>query len=457
MRHALYFRGARVPRKGEASTSSLNGHFLKLDEPHWPVPDREHLRDFWFEATEVSGSGTTFTISLDGWVVGRTSELAAIEVGARGRCVWRLPINVHRPDVEALHSDVGWSRRSGFRHFVSALKLPPDFEADVVAIFADGSRSWISTIRGTRKRLATCESCLSPLDVTTLGRTGSTWVLAVLASHPEIVGFRPFEYETKLARYWTDILGTLCEPASYRQSLSAELYGPHWWIGTEREAPPPSMYDMAVEAWLGGRHVEQVANLCGERVNAFYELVASRAGKPAARYFAEKGLPGTFRQEMMPELYSGYREIFLVRDFRDMATSMLEFDRRREFRGFLREEGETDEDWLRGELRRDIGVLARSWEERSSNAFLLRYEDLVREPRKTLSSLLRYLDLDRRDRVIEAMLTDAQVSTPSTLSRRHQTSRTPAESIGRWQREAPETRALCEEVLGDLLDQFGYR
>ena len=50
------------------------------------------------------------------------------------------------------------------------------------------------------------------------------------------------------------------------------------------------------------------------------------------------------------ELYPHAKEVFLVRDFRDMALSILSFDERRGFAGFGRPEGATDEEYMRGVL-----------------------------------------------------------------------------------------------------------
>ena len=54
------------------------------------------------------------------------------------------------------------------------------------------------------------------------------------------------------------------------------------------------------------------------------------------------------------------------------------------------------------------------------------------------------------------MLRGGDAANLSGLSRTHRTSDTPADSIGRWRRDTPETQALCQEVLGDLLVEFGY-
>ena len=120
--------------------------------------------------------------------------------------------NVPREDVQSLHPDIPWSRQSGFLHSLSALKLPPhDFELTVNLLWRWESYR-AATIIGARGTTYLPASHFQPIAVTTLARTGSTWLLALLSQHPEIIAFRPLEAEPKVFHYWTDILGDLSEP-----------------------------------------------------------------------------------------------------------------------------------------------------------------------------------------------------------------------------------------------------
>ena len=71
----------------------------------------------------------------------------------------------------------------------------------------------IATIAGHREPLrSSYEPELRPLIVTTLGRTGSTWLIHLLGTHPGVTAYRPFSFEPRAATYWTDILASLSEP-----------------------------------------------------------------------------------------------------------------------------------------------------------------------------------------------------------------------------------------------------
>ena len=94
------------------------------------------------------------------------------------------------------------------------------------------------------------------------------------------------------------------------------------------------------------------------------------------------------------ELYPRAKEVFLVRDFRDMARSILAFDARRGFAGFGRPEGARDEEYMREVLADMARDLHRSWQTRSDRAHLIRYEDLVLDTESTCARLLEYLEID---------------------------------------------------------------
>jgi hypothetical protein len=416
----------------------------------------ERLAGLWFEIRTGENSPAPFDITIDGWVVGKDSPVERIEMGSEGRCIWAFPPSVPREDVKELHPDVPWAERSGFQFHASALKLRPQFELQVGVVLEDGTRIGVGRAKGRRRALTAGPSQLDPILVSSLGRTGSTWVMALLEQHPEVVVFRPFEYEPRVARYWAEVFGTLCEPSSFRQALGAvEEYDREWWTGKKHQLPPVSLEDPEIERWMGGHGVEATARVCRSRIDAFYEYAAKIAGKEGAGYFAEKTLPETFSLQILPELYQRTKHVFLVRDFRDMAASILAFDRRRGFSGFGRQQGATDEDFVRN-LGRDTDLLVQSWNRVADSAHLLRYEDLIVDPPATLGSLLSGLGLESNEILVERMLTDAAENATSR-GHSHPTSSTPAKSIARWRTDLePSLQAACEEAFGRALEVFGY-
>jgi hypothetical protein len=182
-------------------------------------------------------------------------------------------------------------------------------------------------------------------------------------------------------------------------------------------------------------------------------------------YFAEKHMWPQDIPVLARELYPDAKEVFLVRDFRDMAASILAFDRKRGFPGFGRPDNITDEQYMRGDLRQMALDMRTSWQSREAHAHLLRYEDLVLEPEKTLAALLAYLQLDASPPMTQHMLEiggqplpdlPGTSITPRSFVDQHRTTDDLKSSIGRWRQSGDEFRDLCDEVFGDVLSDFGY-
>jgi hypothetical protein len=95
----------------------------------------------------------------------------------------------------------------------------------------------------------------------------------------------------------------------------------------------------------------------------------------------------------------------------------------------------------------------------------VRYEDLVRQPEKTVTAMLDYLGLDSsRERVTDVVAHGSEEVLslpgfsyePSEIAS-HRTASDLKATIGRWREESDESfHALTEEVFGEALREFGY-
>jgi hypothetical protein len=398
-------------------------------------------------------SSPGYSIELSGWVLGRRCPAVAIEVVYEGMNLWRVPLTVKRPDVMAAFDGAENAEVCGFSTAISALKLDLEFELTVRVILQDKVRVAIAKIRGKRSPLhSEFHPRLHPLMVTTLGRTGSTWLMRLLTFHPQIVAFRPFQYEPRVATYWIDVLRMLSEPASYVQQIvpTSDL-SDRWWLGGNTAS---RIKDPGAHEWMAADNIEQLAAVCQSRVEAFYEEVARLGGYQSPRYFAEKYLPNRLTPSLMWELYPQAREVFLVRDFRDMLASIIAFNKKRGFQGFGRERARTDAEYVL-QLRTSVMSLLKSWSGRADRAHLLRYEDLINHPISSLRGLLRYLDLDSGEATIESMLDAASDELPEM--QKHRTSSDARKSMGRWREDLDgDLITNCQEAFGVALDRFGY-
>jgi GT2 family glycosyltransferase len=447
--------GERIARLASAAAGRRNGPPpppLEILDVQRASDDRGALHGFEIDAPGPGTRSGLHALNLEGWVLGRTARAVSLEVVDGDTVFQRLPVNEIREDVAAAHPGVERAERSGFRAAVNAVGLPAEFELTVRARLEDESRADLAVLRGRRRFLSPTDTRgPAPLLVTTCGRTGSTWLVRLLAEHPQIVAYRPFQYEPRVASYWVQVLRRLSEPSSYLQSLATQLTDETWWLGG-RWSHPVEIPDPAVEDWIGRGGLEALATLCRQRIQGFYQRVAALQSREGAGYFVEKCAPERFTRSLIFELFPGTREIVLVRDFRDVICSMLAYNRITPG-AFGRDLVGTDEDFVH-RIGHQVRTLLAAHRDRSRASLLVRYEDLVRDPQAALEAILCHLELERRGSTITEMLRD-----PAARERRrpHMTSPSVSGSVGRWRSELDEgLQQACGEAFRDALAAFGY-
>jgi hypothetical protein len=399
----------------------------------------------------------SYAFELRGWAIGAEDPVEAIEVslGAR-RTTLSATLGEPRPDVAAEYPDSANAASSGFRTAIGLLENRARFGLEVHARLAGGERVRIGRIEGERRRLRSeFEPTVQPLMLNTIGRSGSTWLAWVLSCHPEVVGYRPMQFETRVATYWTSVLQALAQPRSYlSQLVTTDLETDRrWWLGDGARSTP-KVDDAALEQWLGRDAVEQMATICQSRIDAYFSrLSIDRERRP--RFFLEKFLLEPVVLDLLTELYDGAREIILVRDFRDVVSSVLAFNRKRGYLAFGREHVESDAEYVRTvALRQALGVKQR-WEERRDHAHLIRYEDLLSEPESTLERAFAFVGVDASPEAVSATLERARNEAPNMDH--HRTGGDPAATIGRWREDlSEELISVCAESLDPVLEEFGY-
>jgi sulfotransferase family protein len=395
-----------------------------------------------------------FVLHLRGWAVGDESPAVSVEVLYEDTVIRTVPIRGSRPDLAAVApsgADVV------FHALVGVLGLTPEFELELQAVLSSDARAPIGTVKARHSPpQPEGEPRLNAITVTCLGRSGTTWLMKALADHPQIVVFRRPPYESAPAKYWLHMLKVLSEPGNvvetgYRHDFHEDL----------ASIRPNPFYDDGIDdlgelgQWFASEYIERLAAFCRKNIDDWYLTVARRQDQYQALYFAEKHMWPNYLPVLTRELYPKGKEIFLVRDFRDMASSILAFDEQRGYTGFRRPDGVTDEQYLRGSLRDAALGLTRSWRSRRDTGHLVRYEDLARRPEATFASLLEYLELDASQDAVAALLAEGSEEAPALQG--HKTSSSLDASIGRWQQERDESfRKACNEAFAEALEEFGY-
>jgi len=392
------------------------------------------------------------TLKISGWVVGQGAQPQEVEVVAGEELVRTIPVAVPRPDVAAVHP--GTPEAAGFWSLAGTLPLERRFTLSIRAVLADGARSEIATVSGRREPLAPpFNPQLRPLLVTSLGRTGTTLLMSLLAPHPAIVTHRTYPYEIFPARYWLHRLRVLAEPADHGRSAHPTTFTEDIWrVGYNPFHTAPVIHDPELADLLGRTYVERLARFCQQNIDGFYATLAEVQRQPSARFFAEK-----FQPDALPriawDLYPHMKEIVLVRDFRDLICSVFAFNAKRGTVDFGREAFETDVEYVRYVGRR-ARQLVDAWKSRRDRSELVRYEDLAADPRATVERLVAYLELEAAAHVVEAMV---RAAFEHPALERHRTSSTVEESIGRWRRDLPPSLAdVVEESLHGPLSELGY-
>lgn len=392
-------------------------------------------------------------LRVSGAVVGRRGPATAVEATYAGQVVGTATVRRARPDLAKRHPSVAHAAESGFRLFIGTVGLPATFEIELQAVLADDTRVPICAIQGARDLVRTgYQPTLRPIMLTTIGRSGGTWLMRLLSEHPHIVIHREYPYEMRTARYWAHLFKVLSDPAD--QLRSAQLKGfmrDPFWVGRNPFYPDALANSPDLVGWFGRDYIEQLGAFCPASIDRFYQQVAISQRQAGAVYFAEK-----FQEDQMPvitwELFPDAREIMLVRDFRDVAASKIAFEAKQlAATGKMIDPAELSNKLMTGRARR----LAQSWTSRSDKAHLIRYEHLIREPNDTLGALLAYLDLDASAATIDGILRRASKDTFNL--RQHRTTESPEASIGRWQRDLdPPLQTACTAAVADSLAVFGY-
>jgi len=245
------------------------------------------------------------------------------------------------------------------------------------------------------------------------GRVGSTLLMQLLASTPEVALDRVYPYENRYLTY-----------AVHLQQVYPLPFEP-------AAAEAPLLRREALRGIWEGMSAALVAN------------------EPAARFYAEKQHPGV---DLTPAREAGisWRVLELVRDPRDVLVSIREFNRKRGYPAFGRELVATEGEFLEAFIAR-TRVRMHQFEcapDATESRAFVRYEDLVADLPATSARLGAWLGIDLdADAVLRQRGAHAG----------HMTSAGDTTSAGRWRTElSPLDQRLLTEGLAKELARMGY-
>jgi hypothetical protein len=335
------------------------------------------------------------------------------------------------------------------------LKLPRVFELSVSGIVDDAETVPIGRMRGSRRAFEPLPTeGPAPLMVTTLGRSGSTLLMTLLSLHPQVAAFDPVEYDSRPFAYQLEAAIAMASPASRMRLVDSAVQDDAWWLG--RETVPVEelvRLDEPLRELLFGAPVERLLRSAVHRAATFVGELGAAQERTDVRYAAEKSGPAHLPR-LMRELCADGREIFLVRDFRDVIASMLAFNAKRGYDAFGREDVDSDEQFVRWQAG-IAAALAAGWRERRDGALLVRYEELVADVPAALARILDYLELDGAPSLVGGIVDRAQALLDQT---QHRTVQDASASSGRWETDLPPAlQKLANQAFARPLEEFGYR
>jgi hypothetical protein len=406
-----------------------------------------------------------------GWVVAHDSSLEAVRLvstsGDPAREARLIPLNARElPEVTdavpADRLDAALATGRAIRAEVSLLELAPGTDLEVRVVTASGDRSTttrLGTITGIPPiRIQTdYRERTSPLLLTAIGRSGTTWMMGLLQQHPQVVvpGYHPFEY--RQAAYLWHVGRILLSPGDFHNSMHPDSFevanryrvGFDPWNTDEylRSVKPDDLgrwhrtvWPPAVVEFLK-RGLDQFAHAAG-------------AGRPggAPRLIAEKASTSPLIH-VISSLYPGARRVFLVRDFRDIYCSARAMNAKRGSSSFGREAQATELDWLAG-FGRELTHLARTYRLYASTSTLVRYEDLVARTPDELARVFREVGVDHDAGTVRRVI---EAADDGSAREQHQTASDTVSSVGRWRTELTQPeRELVERRFAEVLADLGY-
>ena len=283
---------------------------------------------------------------------------------------------------------------------------------------------------------------MSPVLVTASGRSGTTIMMRRLGWNPSIVIGEKKPFEVKLLTYYSKAFEILSSPGDHVKSAKPDaIYEGQYYLGLN------PFHHQLFEGLFSDRRIlydffqrnsaETLMHAFESIISNFYLLLRDNQKKERSLLFAEKCDIFAPTRRFARVCFDVVKEIVLIRDPRDLYCS---------YRAFWNMKHEPALQMLRSFRNRVSEIAA---EGSGGDVCIVRYEDLVLNPGRSLDGVSKFLQLPES-------LADTR-GVEDEIFRGHGTTKDPISSIGRWRSElSAQEIADLDRDHGEFFKSFGY-
>jgi len=384
--------------------------------------------------------------SVSGWAADSERPAARLSVAVAVNGTPMGDVIADRPRADLAKLGRFGDGSHGFT-FTFPQRLDPDQDHHVTVRYSEdgkllpnGEHRLVSA-RAAALPAAGAGALLTPILVTAPGRSGTTLLMGLLAASPDIIAAEMVPYELRLLSYFSVAQHVLTTGADLEKSTHPDrLEGDGFHVGfnpfNSQQYARAFTRPRTAQDFYDNRVPARVAECLRDVVNEHYRLLAADRGKPAARYFAEKGNnvvrgPRIFTRRA----FGRVRELVILRDPRDVLCSQMAYFSSSPEKAFSQ---------LSHAARQLLAIRA----EPQEDIHFLKYEEMVTGAPACFAALSAFLGSEIKPASGEASL---------EVFRRHGTSASPAATVARWRTELPEElKARCAQDWAKFLETFGY-
>jgi hypothetical protein len=284
---------------------------------------------------------TSIYLELAGWLVSTTPDpVHAIAIYAPNLYRSPLLVTILHPRQDVSHAmGLPPDTPTGFHahlnilglHRIGAIELRAVTLGAWDAFIADSSYNAtalqpIATIHFTTQASPTQAPHPTPLFVTSLGRSGSTCIMAALATSTDIIAPEAYPFETKPLAYALHMARLAISPAIPHLPIASQRFLDVPFVGSTNpnlhHTDYPSLFQHYRHHGLAIFRTQVAADL-----HAHLPTQPATPGSPQPRYIAEKSAPNTLTPMLAELVWPQSTEFILCRDVTPWIASALSFSR----------------------------------------------------------------------------------------------------------------------------------